>query len=57
MALSISRPLPVDSLVYRWLRKHCRFFLLLFMLDGHNGTVRILLSVSCVVAAIALPLL
>jgi hypothetical protein len=31
---------------YQWLRRHCRF-LLLFMLDGHNGTVHIFLSASC----------
>jgi hypothetical protein len=30
---------------YRWLHKHCRF-LLLFMLDGHNGTVHTS-SASC----------
>jgi hypothetical protein len=30
---------------YRWLYKHCRF-LLLFMLDGHNGTVHTS-SASC----------
>jgi hypothetical protein len=29
---------------YRWLRKHCRRLFFQFMLDGHNGTFRLLVN-------------
>jgi hypothetical protein len=45
MALSVSCCLLPVFASYQWLRKHCRF-LLLFMLDGHNGTVRFLFIVG-----------
>jgi hypothetical protein len=35
MALSMSCPLPVPVRWYRWLREHCRFFLLYVAMDQH----------------------